>query len=81
MLVSVTSKEDLMIEIYGADWCTYCQKAKQYLDDLTISYTYIDVDNYPHFEAEFNSEIKSIPQIKINGEEIGGYDSLIKYVS
>jgi len=71
----------MMIEVYGADWCTYCNKAKAYLEELKISYTYYDVDEHPNFEADFSREVKSIPQIKIDGEEIGGYDSLIKLVS
>jgi len=70
-----------MIEVYGADWCSYCNKAKSYLDELQIEYNYIDVDDHPNFEADFNREVKSIPQIKLNGEEIGGYEELIRLVS
>jgi len=70
-----------MIEVYGADWCSYCNKAKTYLDELQIEYNYIDVDNHPNFKADFNREVKSIPQIKLNGEEIGGYEELIRLIS
>jgi len=35
-----------MIEItmYGANWCPDCQRAKKFLEEHRISFTYIDVD-------------------------------------
>lgn len=33
-----------MIKVYGADWCGDTQRALGYLDDLNLSYEYIDVE-------------------------------------
>ena len=30
--------------LYGADWCPDCRRAKNYLNENNISYTFVDVD-------------------------------------
>lgn len=32
------------IKLYGADWCPDCLRAKSFLNDNTIEFTFIDVD-------------------------------------
>lgn len=32
------------ITMYGADWCGDCRRSKRLLDELKVSYEYIDVD-------------------------------------
>ena len=33
-----------MLEVYGAQWCTYCKKLKDYLDTNKIEHDFIDID-------------------------------------
>ena len=69
--------------VYGAEWCPYCQKTKQYLEDKNIYFVYYDVDDYG---KEFVKELldpltnnhKTIPTIFLFGKFIGGYTELLK---
>lgn len=71
-----------MIYIWGKPGCGYCEKAKRTLDTHNIKYEYrqLGVD----FEredviAEF-PEARTFPQIVINGQKIGGYEQMVKYI-
>ena len=33
-----------MITFYGASWCGDCRRSKRLLDELDVTYTYIDVE-------------------------------------
>jgi glutaredoxin-like protein len=33
------------ILVYGADWCGDCRRAKRFMDDNGVSYSWIDVEN------------------------------------
>ena len=67
-----------MIEIYSKEWCPYCIKAKRLLDSKEVEYTVRDVTSNQKLEAEMieRSGRRSVPQIFIEGEGIGGYDDL-----
>lgn len=71
-----------MIYIWGKPGCPSCEKAKHTLDTHNIKYEYrqLGVD----FEredviAEF-PEARTFPQIVINGQKIGGYEQMVKYI-
>ena len=59
------------IDLYGADWCPDCRRAKQYLQDNNISYNFIDVDldeaATKKVEA-INNGKRIIPTISINNK-------------
>lgn len=60
-----------MIEItlYGADWCPDCRRAKSYLQEQNIAYTFIDVDIDKEATAKvesINNGKRIIPTIIIN---------------
>lgn len=69
------------VEIYTADYCSYCHRAKQLLDRKGIQYTEIRVD----LNAEKRSEMiertgrRTVPEILIDDELIGGFDDLWAY--
>lgn len=71
------------IEIYTKVWCPYCRRAKAMLKSLGLEYTDYDItDNEElHQEMVERSGKKTIPQIFINDQKIGGYDDLIELVS
>lgn len=70
-----------MIEIYGADWCSFCEKAKELLDSEGLCYSYLDVD-IDEVGDKFLSEYgkATLPQIKVEGRRIGGYTDLVEWL-
>ena len=72
------------IIIYSKDNCGYCVKAKSLLNNLGLTYTEKKIENFLTKEAlyeELGKQVRSMPQIKINGNLIGGYNQLIEYLT
>jgi len=71
------------IEIYSKVWCPYCRRAKAMLKSLGLEYTDYDITDNKELQQEMEerSGEKTIPQIFIDDQKIGGYDSLIELVS
>lgn len=71
------------IEIYTKEWCPYCRRAKAMLRSLDLEYTDYDITNDEELYKEMveRSGNKTIPQIFIDSENIGGYDALIEKIS
>jgi len=65
--------------IYSGEYCPYCQRAKQFFESRGVDYTELRVDQDPELrrEMETKSQRRTIPQIFINDQHIGGYDDLI----
>lgn len=66
------------IEIYSKDWCTYCAQAKALLNARGLAFEEIDITDDTQREAEMRqrSGRRSVPQIFIDSQHIGGYDDL-----
>ena len=66
------------IEIYSKDWCPYCAKAKALLKSKNLPYTDIDVTDDQEVQNIMieRSGRRTVPQIFIDGELVGGYDDL-----
>ena len=64
--------------IYSKDNCPYCDWAKQLLEAKKIDYSEIrvDRDNAKLEEMVRLSGRRTVPQIFINDEAVGGYDDL-----
>jgi glutaredoxin len=71
-----------MIEIYGKPACPYCDKAKALCELRGFKYSYKSMGtDYTREELmESFPTARTVPQIKVNGTSIGGYDQLVKYV-
>tara|TARA_R110000764_G_scaffold9847_3_gene30990 strand:+ start:701 stop:958 length:258 start_codon:yes stop_codon:yes gene_type:complete len=73
-----------MITIYGKANCGFCTKAKSFAEERMLNYEYKDVgisqDTLNELIARSSQPPKSVPQIFINNEHIGGYSELLKYV-
>lgn len=67
------------VEIYSSAHCPYCVMAKQLLDRKGVSYNEIRVDLDPAKRQEMmtKSRQRTVPQIFINNEAIGGYTDLV----
>ncbi|MBA3661646.1 MAG: glutaredoxin 3 [Gammaproteobacteria bacterium] len=66
--------------IYSKAHCPYCDMAKEFFTEKNISFEEIRID----LDADKRDEMlrlsnnrRTVPQIFINGQSIGGYDDLI----
>ena len=66
------------IIIYTKEYCPYCEHAKTLLDSKKVTYTEIPVDQDETKLAEMIklSNRRTVPQIFINDQSIGGFDDL-----
>jgi len=70
------------IEIFTGPGCSYCDRAKEALQERELTYTERDVSD-EQVLAEFRERlprVKSIPQIFIDGQHIGGYEDLMLWM-
>lgn len=70
------------VEVYTNKGCPACVKVKQYLDTKGIEYVEKKLGKSRKTDLEFSirtNNAKSIPQVFINGEWIGGFDDVVRY--
>ncbi|MFT4610691.1 MAG: thioredoxin reductase (NADPH) [Glaciecola sp.] len=68
------------IDLYGADWCPDCQRAKAYLKDNNIDYNFIDVDLDKDATARvesINNGKRIIPTVIINEKPFTNPDNSV----
>lgn len=68
------------IEIFSGANCGYCTAAKKLLDLKGLGYTDYNISTDEKNLQEFSRRLpraRSIPQIFIGGEHIGGYEDLV----
>jgi glutaredoxin 3 len=68
------------IKIYTAAYCGYCTAAKRLLTNKGLTFQEIDVTNAPDVRDWLieTTGARTVPQIFIKNEPIGGYDELAK---
>lgn len=68
-----------LIIIYTKMSCPYCQLAKNFFSERRIPFQEIriDLDENKKEEMIKLSQKRTVPQILINGQPIGGYDDLM----
>lgn len=67
------------VEIYSSNMCPYCVRAKSLLESKGAEYTEYNISTDPKIIIEMlerTNGLKSIPQIFINDQHIGGSDEL-----
>ncbi|AOA59232.1 glutaredoxin 3 [Acinetobacter larvae] len=67
------------VKVYSTNSCPYCVRAKQLLERKGIAYTEINLSNEdPEVRMTLMQKTKhrTVPQIFINDEFIGGFDQL-----
>ena len=64
--------------MYTKSHCPYCDKAKTLLATKNQSFTEISLDKHPEKTEEMieKSQRRTVPQIFINGQSVGGFDDL-----
>jgi len=68
--------------LYSKVNCIYCSKAKAMLSSLGIEYTEKKMEDFNSVDdmlEDIGKKVKTMPQIKIDGELIGGYHQLVEY--
>jgi len=58
-----------VVQLFGADWCPDCRRAKSYLTDNNVNFQFIDVDQHEWATAkveEINKGKRIIPTLLIN---------------
>jgi glutaredoxin 3 len=68
------------VDIYTTMWCPYCSRAKSLLERKGVAYHEISLDEEPNRRAEMVQRShggRTVPQIFINGEHIGGCDDMM----
>ena len=66
------------IRIYTTRWCGYCVRAKALLDGKGLDYEEIHLDDDPAFRQTLHGLTggRSVPQVLIDGEPVGGFTEL-----
>ena len=64
--------------IYTTNYCRFCLRAKTFLRSKEVPFEEIDVTYDPPRRAEMErlSARRTVPQIFIDGQSIGGYDDI-----
>lgn len=76
----------MVIVVFGRENCPYCVKAKDFLKEKKLGFSYLDVSADEKFFLQMNSWVieatgapaKTVPQIFIDGLHIGGYTDLVE---
>lgn len=67
------------IEMYTSASCAYCVAAKNLLKSKGLDYSEIRIDTDPARREEMlaRTQRRTVPQIFVNGQFVGGYDDLV----
>ena len=67
------------VKVYSTAFCPYCVRAKQLLERKGVAYTEVNLDKEePEVRLELMKKTnqRTVPQIFINEQFIGGFDQL-----
>jgi glutaredoxin len=70
------------IIVYSKENCAYCVKAKSLLKNLRLDFTEKKMEEFASVDAlleDIGKKVRTMPQIKIDGVLVGGYNQLIEY--
>jgi len=70
------------VEIYSKSNCVFCDKAKNYFNQNNIPFTEHNVEIQEIFDSliQRNPNARTMPQIFIDNELIGGYTDLVEWL-
>lgn len=70
----------MKVEIYGAEWCSFCKQAVKLCENKGVIFDYIDIDETPNLrqlEERVGGKVRTVPQIFLDGKLVqGGYTGL-----
>lgn len=72
------------VEIYSTAVCNYCNMAKRVFKQKEWQYEEKFLDKEPALREELQQRLgespRTVPQIFINNEYVGGYDKLVEWI-
>ena len=72
----------MAIVIYSKNNCVFCNKAKHLVKSLGLTYEEKKMEEFDSPQAmleDIGKQVRTMPQIKIDGKLVGGYNQLIEY--
>lgn len=69
------------VVVYSKTVCPYCTQAKAFLKKNEIAFQEINLDDDSErqkFYESVGAGVRSVPQIFVDGERIGGFTELVK---
>jgi len=74
----------MKIVLYSKSNCVYCNKAKSLLKNLGLTYEEKTLEKDFNYDVEklvedIGKKVRTMPQIKIDNELIGGYNQLVEF--
>ena len=72
----------MKIIVYSKDNCVWCDRAKNLLDSVELSFEEIDLSNdndRKEFYKKVGEGVSTVPQIYIDNERIGGFPQLVNW--
>ena len=72
----------MQITIYSKNNCVYCDKAKALMKGLGHKFEEKKLESFDSPQAmieDIGKNVRSMPQIKIDGVLVGGYNQLVEY--
>ena len=72
----------MSVEIWGKPACPSCLKAKQLCENRKLEYTYKELGKDFEREQVFENfpGARTFPQIKVNRQNVGGYEQFLQYL-
>ena len=70
------------ITIYSKNNCVFCNKAKHLVKSLGLTYEEKKMEEFDSPQAmleDIGKQVRTMPQIKIDGKLVGGYNQLVEY--
>jgi glutaredoxin 3 len=66
------------VVMYTTGWCPYCERARQLLNSKQVSFEEINIESQPEKRAEMQTRSgrRTVPQIFIGAQHVGGCDDL-----
>jgi glutaredoxin 3 len=66
------------VTMYVTGWCPYCARARKLLETKGVAFESIDVEAQPEKRAEMQTRSgrRTVPQIFIGEQHVGGCDDL-----
>jgi glutaredoxin 3 len=66
------------VTMYVTGWCPYCARARKLLETKGVAFESIDVEAEPEKRAEMQTRSgrRTVPQIFIGEQHVGGCDDL-----
>ncbi|MCG8672541.1 MAG: glutaredoxin family protein [Pseudomonadales bacterium] len=64
------------VVMYATSWCSYCEKARDFLNRMNVAFHEFDIEQSPQARKEFERlGGGGVPLMLVNGKVISGYST------